>query len=184
MKAVFSRFVLHSNVFNFIQFNSESVALEIERKFLVKGDFENLAKKKLKIIQGYLSLDEERIIRIRIQDEQAFLTIKGKSNASGLTRSEWEKEIDLKEAKDLLNLAIGNLIEKIRYHIPSGNHLFEVDVFSGENAGLILAELELKSENESFTKPEWLGQEVSGDIQYFNSNLVRNPYGQWKKESS
>ena len=157
------------------------MALEIERKFLVDGDFENLAKKKLKITQGYLSLDEERIIRIRIQDKQAFLTIKGKSNASGLTRSEWEKEIDVQEAKGLLKLAIGNLIEKMRFHIPFENHLFEVDVFLGENAGLVLAEIELNSENEHFTKPDWLGEEVSGDVKYYNSNLVQNPFSQWEK---
>ena len=152
------------------------MALEIERKFLVEGDFLNQAKESLNIIQGYLSLDKERTVRIRIQNEQAFLTIKGKSNASGLSRFEWEKEIDTKEAKELLKLAIGSSIEKIRYRIPIGNHVFEVDVFSGENEGLVIAEVELQSESEAFEKPEWLGKEVSGDPRYYNVNLVLNPF--------
>ncbi len=90
-------------------------------------------------------------------------------------------EIDVLEAKGLLKLAIGNLIEKMRFHIPFENHLFEVDVFLGENAGLVLAEIELNSENEHFTKPDWLGEEVSGDVKYYNSNLVQNPFSQWEK---
>ena len=155
------------------------MALEIERKFLVKGDFLNQAKESLDIIQGYLSLDKARTVRIRIQNKQAFLTIKGKSNASGLSRYEWEKEIDKKEAKKLLELAIGSLIEKTRYRIPIGNHIFEVDVFFGENEGLVLAEVELKSEAEAFEKPEWLGKEVSGDPHYYNANLVLNPFNKW-----
>lgn len=116
------------------------MAQEIERKFLVKDDFIGQAGESLLIIQAYLSLDKERTVRIRIQNEQAFLTIKGKSNVSGLSRYEWEKEIDQSEAKELLKLAIGSSIEKIRYRIPVGKHVFEVDVFSGENEGLVLAE--------------------------------------------
>lgn len=155
------------------------MAQEIERKFLVKDDFIGQAGGSLLIIQAYLSLDKERTVRIRIQNEQAFLTIKGKSNVSGLSRYEWEKEIDQSEAKELLKLAIGSSIEKIRYRIPVGNHVFEVDVFSGENEGLVLAEVELQSEAEVFEKPEWLGKEVSGDPRYYNSNLVLNPFNKW-----
>jgi CYTH domain-containing protein len=152
------------------------VAQEIERKFLVEGDFIDQAEESLDIIQGYLSLDKERTVRVRIQNEKAFLTIKGKSNASGLSRYEWEKEIDQSEAQELLKLATGSLIEKIRYRIPVGNHVFEVDVFSGENEGLILAEVELQSETEAFEKPKWLGKEVSGDSRYYNANLVLDPF--------
>ncbi len=152
------------------------MAVEIERKFLVKGEFIDQAEEKLNIVQGYLSLDKERTVRIRIQNENAFLTIKGKTNASGLSRYEWEKEIDCSEAKELLKLGIGSTIEKIRYRISVGKHIFEVDVFSGENKGLILAEVELTNETEVFEKPEWLGKEVSGDPQYYNANLVLNPF--------
>lgn len=155
------------------------MAQEIERKFLVKDDFIGQAGESILIIQAYLSLDKERTVRIRIQNEQAFLTIKGKSNVSGLSRYEWEKEIDQSEAKELLKLAIGSSIEKIRYRIPVGNHVFEVDVFSGENEGLVLAEVELQSEAEVFEKPEWLGKEISGDPRYYNSNLVLNPFNKW-----
>jgi len=157
------------------------VLIEIERKFLVKGNFIGQAKESLDIIQGYLSLDKARTVRVRIQNEKAFLTIKGKTNASGLSRFEWEKEIDTKEAKELLKLAIGSSIEKIRYRIPIGNHIFEVDVFSGENKGLILAEVELQSESEAFEKPKWLGKEVSGDPRYYNANLVLNPFIKWDR---
>lgn len=158
------------------------MAQEIERKFLVKDDFIGQAGESILIIQAYLSLDKERTVRIRIQNEQAFLTIKGKSNVSGLSRYEWEKEIDQSEAKELLKLAIGSSIEKIRYRIPVGNHVFEVDVFSGENEGLVLAEVELQSEAEVFEKPEWLGKEVSGDPRYYNSNLVLNPFNKWREK--
>jgi CYTH domain-containing protein len=158
------------------------MALEIERKFLVKGDFIDQAEESLLIIQAYLSLDKERTVRIRIQNEQAFLTIKGKSNVSGLSRYEWEKEIDQSEAKELLKLALGKVIEKIRYRIPVGKHVFEVDMFSGENEGLVLAEVELQSEAEVFEKPEWLGKEVSGDPRYYNANLVFNPFNKWEEK--
>jgi CYTH domain-containing protein len=152
------------------------MAVEIERKFLVKGEFISQASNKLHIIQAYLSLDKARTVRVRIQNQKAFLTIKGNGNTSGLSRFEWEKEIDLDDAKSLLKLALGNPIEKIRYIIPVGKHHFEVDVFSGENKGLVLAEVELNSEDEAFEKPDWLGEEVSGDPRYYNANLVLNPF--------
>lgn len=155
---------------------------EIERKFLVKGDFIDQAERSFRITQGYLSLDKERTVRIRIQDKKAFLTIKGKSSAGGLSRFEWENEIDLKEAEELMKLTIGNPIEKIRYLIPLGKHVFEVDVFSGENKGLIIAEVELQSETEIFENPVWLGKEVSGDVRYYNANLVLNPFKSWTEK--
>ncbi|MCD6092224.1 MAG: CYTH domain-containing protein [Bacteroidales bacterium] len=155
------------------------MAPEIERKFFVKGDFISQAEESLLITQGYLSLDKERVVRIRIQNEKAFITIKGKSNASGLSRFEWEKEIDQKEALELMKLVVGSPIEKIRYRIPIEKHVFEVDVFSGKNEGLILAEIELSSEAEVFTKPSWLGKEVSGDSRFYNANLVLNPFSKW-----
>ena len=155
------------------------MAQEIERKFLVQGDFSGLAVKKLKITQGYLSLDKARTVRIRIQDELSFITIKGITNAAGLSRYEWEKEINRDEAEELLKLAIGIPIQKTRYLIPLDNHLFEVDVFEGENNGLIIAEVELQSEADFFTRPNWLGKEVSGDIRYYNANLILKPFKSW-----
>lgn len=158
------------------------MATEIERKFLIVGDFMDQAKESLNIKQGYLSLDKERTVRIRLQNEKAFLTIKGKSSASGLSRYEWEKEIDLEEAKSLLHLTIGKAIEKTRYRIPLGVHVFEVDVFSGENKGLVLAEVELNSETEAFIQPSWLGKEVTGDARYYNANLILNPFSKWSED--
>lgn len=152
------------------------MALEIERKFLVKGSFKHFAHKIYKISQGFLSSIPERTVRIRIREEQAFLTIKGKGNASGISRYEWEKEIKLEEAKELLLLCEPGMIDKTRYLVAVGNHVFEVDEFYGENQGLILAEIELSSEDESFEKPEWLGEEVTGDIRYYNSSLAKFPF--------
>ncbi|BAO54593.1 CYTH domain-containing protein [Nonlabens marinus] len=152
---------------------------EIERKFLVKHtDFlQNLVGNK--IVQGYLSSDPERNVRIRIKGDQAFLTIKGISNTSGTSRFEWEKVIDIKEAEELLKLCLPGVIDKTRYEIQLGNHVYEVDVFEGENKGLIIAEIELSDENEKFEKPEWLGEEVTGDVRYYNSFLVAQPFAVW-----
>ena len=145
---------------------------EIERKFLVKGDFKPFASTQKKLKQGYLSKVPERTVRIRIQDAKGFLTIKGKSNATGVSRFEWEKEIPLEEAESLLLLCEPSIIEKTRYLVPEkGGLCFEVDVFEGDNAGLVLAEIELNSENESFVKPSWLGEEVTGDVRYYNSYI-------------
>lgn len=155
---------------------------EIERKFLVRSDsFKKEATRKTKIIQGYLNSAAERIVRVRIRGEQAFLTIKGKSNESGLSRFEWEKEIGLKEAEELLKLCEPGVIEKVRYEIPKDRHIFEVDEFFGENEGLLIAEVELSSEEEDFEKPEWLGKDVTGDKRYYNSFLVKEPFKDWKK---
>lgn len=152
---------------------------EIERKFLVKNT--NFLKdlNGFKIVQGYLSSDPERNVRIRIKGNQAFLTIKGMSNESGTSRFEWEKEIEVKEAQRLLRLCLPGVIDKTRFEIPVGAHTYEVDVFEGENKGLIIAEIELENENESFEKPDWLGKEVTGDVRYYNSYLVGKPFTKW-----
>ncbi len=150
---------------------------EIERKFLVlNNSFKDKAVNKKRIVQGYLNSHPERTVRIRIKGETGYLTIKGKGNDAGTTRIEWEKEISLQEAKQLLRLCEKGSIEKIRYEVPYGSHLFEVDEFYGNNEGLIIAEIELSDENERFEKPDWLGKEVTGDKKYYNAYLSNNPY--------
>ncbi|MDM1367675.1 CYTH domain-containing protein [Myroides marinus] len=154
--------------------------IEIERKFLVNTlEFIDQSHKSNKITQGYLNSHPERTVRIRLKDEQAFITIKGKSNESGTSRLEWEKQIDYTEANQLINLCEDYVISKTRYLVTSGEHTFEVDVFHGDNEGLILAEIELTSEDEQFRKPSWLGQEVTGDLRYYNSYIANNPYKNW-----
>ena len=154
--------------------------LEIERKFLVTSEaFKILAFAKNHIAQGYLNSHPERTVRIRIKGESGFLTIKGKGNETGMSRFEWETEISLMEAKPLLALCEKGIIEKVRYEVASGKHVFEVDVFSGDNEGLIVAEIELSSETEVFEKPEWLGIEVTNDTRYYNAALSQNPFKNW-----
>jgi adenylate cyclase len=154
--------------------------IEIERKFLVSSDaFKNDALRKNHIAQGYLNSAPERTVRVRIKGDTGYLTIKGKSNETGLSRFEWEKEITVTEAQELLALCEKGVIEKSRYEIPLGHHLFEVDEFHGENEGLIIAEVELQSENEIFEKPIWLGKEVSHDERYYNSYLSQHPFTSW-----
>ncbi|RAR49854.1 CYTH domain-containing protein [Flavobacterium lacus] len=156
--------------------------IEIERKFLVVSDaFMKEAFCQNRIVQGYISSVPERTVRVRIKGEKGFLTIKGKGNESGMSRLEWEKEIPLTEAEMLLSLCEKGVIDKIRYEIKKGNHIFEVDVFFGENEELIIAEIELQSELESFEKPDWLGIEVTNDERYYNAYLSQNPYKNWKK---
>ena len=154
---------------------------EIERKFLVKGDFKPFVTKQTKIVQGFLSTVPERTVRVRIKDTQGFLTIKGIGNASGASRYEFEKEISVQEAQDLMAICEPGVIDKTRFIVPADNGLvFEVDEFYGENEGLTVAEIEIPSEDTSFIKPEWLGEEVTGDVKYFNSMLMKNPYKNWK----
>ncbi|MDO6595750.1 CYTH domain-containing protein [Oceanihabitans sp. 2_MG-2023] len=154
--------------------------LEIERKFLVKSTlFKDEAFKHTKIVQGFLSTNKKRTVRVRLKGEQGFLTIKGASSKSGLSRFEWEKEISKSEAEDLLKLCKKGVIDKIRYEVKVNNHIFEVDEFFGKNEGLIVAEVELQTEAELFTKPHWLGKEVTGKIKYYNSQLSNNPYTTW-----
>jgi adenylate cyclase len=154
--------------------------IEIERKYLVTSEnFKNEAFAKNRISQGYLSSNPERTVRVRIKGNKGYLTIKGLSNDSGLSRFEWEKEIPIDEAQDLLQLCEKGVIDKTRFEVKIGNHIVEVDEFYGENKGLIMAEIELKSETESFEKPKWLGKEVTNDKRYYNSYLSANPYTKW-----
>lgn len=154
--------------------------LEIERKFLITSEeFRDQAFKSSHIIQGYLPTQPGTTVRVRTKGEKAFLTIKGKSMNGGLSRYEWEKEIPVVEAKELLLLCGDEYIDKIRHEVRIGEHIYEVDEFFGANQGLLLAEVELRSENEAFEKPDWLGKEVTGDPRYYNSRLLRNPYTKW-----
>ncbi|MGO4913543.1 CYTH domain-containing protein [Leeuwenhoekiella sp. W20_SRS_FM14] len=154
--------------------------LEIERKFLVKSDaFKNEAFSQSEIKQGYLNSNPSRAVRIRIHNDKGYLTIKGKSDESGTTRFEWEKEIDLTEANALLKLCEPGAISKTRYEVKAGEHTYEVDEFYDDNQGLWLAEIELKDANEAFIKPDWLGDEVTGDVRYYNSQLSKNPFTKW-----
>ena len=150
---------------------------EIERKFLIRSDaFKGEASKKNRIVQGYLNSAAERTVRVRIKGNEAFITVKGKSNESGLSRYEWEKEIPVSEAEDLLKLCEPGIIEKLRHEVCLDRHIFEIDEFFGENEGLVLAEVELTSEDEKFEKPTWLGEEVTGDKRYYNSYLTKKPF--------
>ena len=154
--------------------------IEIERKFLVTSDaFKKEAFAQNRIAQGYLSSVPERTVRVRIKGDKGFLTIKGASNETGLSRFEWEKEIPVDEATALLKLCEKGIIDKTRFEVKIGNHIFEVDEFYGENEGLIIAEVELSSETETFEKPIWLGKEVTNDIRYYNSYLNKNPFTNW-----
>jgi CYTH domain-containing protein len=154
---------------------------EIERKFLVLSEaFKKEALTSTRITQGYLSIDPERTVRVRIRGERGYLTIKGKSNTSGTTRVEIEEEITFAKAKTLLSLCLPGVIDKTRYEVSLGNHLWEVDEFYGNNQGLIVAEIELNGEDESFEKPAWLGIEVTGTKKYYNSQLSKLPYRDWK----
>lgn len=154
--------------------------IEIERKFLVTSDaFKKEAFTQNRIAQGYLSAVPERTVRVRIKGDKGFLTIKGGSNESGLSRFEWEKEIPVDEATSLLKLCEKGVIDKTRFEVKMENHVFEIDEFHGENEGLVMAEIELESETETFEKPNWLGKEVTNDNRYYNSYLSKNPYKNW-----
>lgn len=154
--------------------------LEIERKFLVTADsYKSESLRQTRITQGYLSNDPNRTVRVRIKGDKGFLTIKGASSKSGTTRVEIEEQIDLKKAKILLDLCLPEIIDKTRYEVRVGDHIWEVDQFYGLNQGLVLAEIELSSEDETFTKPKWIGEEMTGDIRYYNSQLSLNPYTKW-----
>lgn len=155
------------------------MALEIERKFLVKGDFMPDVISSSRIVQGYLASSPTASVRIRIYGEKGYMTVKGRMSESGMSRFEWEKEIPADEALLLLRLCAGGVIDKVRHIVPFAGHNFEVDVFGGANDGLVLAEVELSSEDEAFEKPSWLGQEVTGDMRYHNSMLLKHPYKKW-----
>lgn len=154
--------------------------IEIERKFLVTSTaFIAEAFSQTRIVQGYLNSNPKRTVRVRMKGNKGFLTIKGIGNESGLSRFEWEKEIPVTEAEQLLHLCENGVIDKIRHEVKVGNHVYEVDVFSGANEGLIVAEIELSDENESFEKPNWLGMEVTNDNRYYNAYLSNNPFKNW-----
>jgi CYTH domain-containing protein len=146
---------------------------EIERKFLVKGEFKHLAIKNIRIIQTYLSIDRDKTVRVRIADDKAFLTIKGRPKPNSISRNEWEIPVPVSDAREMMKICMPGKIDKTRYLVPSGRHTFEVDVFHDKNEGLIIAEIELSSESENFEKPEWLGEEVTGKPEYYNANLIR-----------
>ncbi len=157
------------------------MANEIERKFLVKGNYKKYVTKEKSIIQGFLSTVPERTVRIRIKGDKGFLTIKGIGNKSGASRYEFEKEISVEDAKDLMEICEPGVIDKTRFIVPANEGLFfEVDEFYGENDGLTVAEIELPSEDYEFDKPDWLGEEVTGQVKYYNSMLMKNPYKDWK----
>lgn len=156
--------------------------LEIERKFLIKSDdFKEQAFTQNRIAQGYLSSVPERTVRVRIKGERGFLTIKGIGHHGGMSRFEWENEIPLGEALELLKLCEKGKIEKTRFEVKSGKHTIEIDEFYGENEGLVMAEIELESEADTFEKPDWLGEEVTNDPRYYNAYLSQNPFKYWEK---
>lgn len=155
--------------------------LEIERKFLVNDTtFKEEAYAQHEIAQGYICSGVRNTVRVRLRDDKAFLTIKGKSTHDGLSRPEWEKEITVKEAKELMHLCEPSIIQKTRYLIKAGKHIIEVDEFGGDNKGLIVAEIELMHIDEDFDKPEWLGKEVTGDSKYYNALLSKKPFKAWQ----
>lgn len=156
------------------------MAQEIERKFLVSGDFKSSAFKSTRITQGYLSSVPERTVRVRVKGDKGYITIKGIGNSTGASRFEWEKEIPVEDVKALLEICEPGVIDKTRYLVKAGEHTYEVDEFYGDNEGLTVAEVELSDENEAFDKPSWLGEEVTGDPRYYNSMLMKNPYKNWK----
>ena len=154
--------------------------LEIERKFLVVSEaYKKDATSETRIVQGFLNTAPERTVRVRIKGNKGYLTIKGKGNESGTTRFEWEKEISFKDATNLIDLCEPGILEKIRFEVPAGEHLFEIDEFLGENKGLVVAEVELQNEDERFDKPDWLGDEVTGQIKYYNSQLTKKSFINW-----
>jgi CYTH domain-containing protein len=155
--------------------------METERKFLVSNQtFANEAFKTSRIVQGYLCADAARSVRVRICGEEAFLTIKGPTNERGWSRYEFEQSLSLTDAEELMKLCLPGTIDKVRHYVKAGDHIWEVDVFHGENEGLIVAEIELKSEEEVFEIPSWVAEEVSGDPKYYNMMLAGHPYTEWR----
>lgn len=157
------------------------MAQEIERKFKVVGEYKELAHSSSRLVQGYIA-SGRRTVRVRVSDDGAWLTIKGPSRDGGLSRYEWEKTIDAREAFELLQLAEGALIDKRRWLVEYEGHTFEVDEFAGDNEGLTIAEVELSSVDEAFERPAWLGREVTGERRFYNSHLRAHPYSEWSDE--
>jgi adenylate cyclase len=149
------------------------MATETERKFLIKGEFRHLAVREIKIIQCYLTIDPDKTIRLRIADDNAYLTVKSRPLKNSITRNEWEVKIPVRDAEEMMHICLPGRIIKTRYLVPSGKHTFEIDVFHDKNEGLIVAEIELTKDDEHFDKPDWLGEEVTGLPQYYNANLKK-----------
>jgi adenylate cyclase len=168
-KGVFKRFRLKRIYSKF----ALKMATETERKFLVRGEFRHLAVRAIKITQAYLSIDPQKTIRIRLADNKAFLTVKSRPQKNSISRNEWEVEIPVTDAREMMNICLPGRVVKSRYLVPSGKHTFEIDVFHEKNEGLIVAEIELNSDDERFEKPDWLGDEVTGMPQYYNANLIK-----------
>ena len=158
------------------------MALEIERKFLVSGDFRPFVSESVHILQGYLCSSSGKTVRVRTWGEKGFLTIKGPTAPGSCSRFEWETEIPLKDAQALIALCDSGVIDKVRHLVPVGDHVYEVDEFGADNQGLVVAEVELSSEDEAFQRPQWLGKEVTGDRRYYNSSLLANPYSRWHED--
>ena len=156
------------------------MAKEIERKFLVEGDFKPEAISKTRIVQGYICSEKGRTVRVRIRGDKGYLTVKGAASANGLSRYEFEREVPLEDAEQMFRLCETGSIDKERYLVPCGKHTWEVDVFHGPNEGLIVAEIELSSEDEPFERPDWLGKEVTGDRRFYNSMLMQMPFNRFK----
>ncbi len=153
------------------------MAAEIERKFLVDGPLPDCPGRS--IVQAYLNLDPQRTVRVRIEEDEATLNIKGKSIGGGLARPEFEYPVPAADARAMLELAEGSAVEKVRHRLPAGPHTWEIDVFRGDNQGLIVAEIELEDEEETFDRPAWLGREVTQDHRYKNASLAQHPYRDW-----
>ena len=159
--------------------------IEIERKFLVKDEsFKSMATESHRLTQVYICKESGRTVRVRLWDDKGYLTIKGAGSASGMSRYEWEKEISAEDARDLFMLCQSGIIDKTRYIVPVDGKTFEVDEFYGENVGLVMAEIELESEDAAFTRPSWLGKEVTGDRRYYNSMLSVHPFSEWRQDSN
>lgn len=157
------------------------MAQEIERKFMVKSNaFKTEAFKSTRITQGYLSSVPERTVRVRVKGDKGFITVKGIADESGVSRYEWEKEISAADADELLKICEPGVIDKTRYLVKNGDLCFEIDEFYGDNEGLTMAEIELPDEDTEFQRPDWLGEEVTGDKRFYNSMLTKNPYKNWK----
>jgi adenylate cyclase len=149
------------------------MAIETERKFLVKGEFIHLSVRKIEMTQTYLTIDPEKSIRLRIADEKAFLTVKSRPRLNTISRSEWEVEIPFADAKEMMNICLPGKVVKTRYLVPAGKHTYEIDIFHDKNEGLVVAEIELQFDDEQFERPDWLGEEVTGLPQYYNANLIK-----------
>ena len=156
------------------------MATEIERKFLVTGDYSELVERADRIVQGYLCSAPDRTVRVRIRGDKGFLTIKGRSDNNGIARSEFEYEIPVAEAEALLLLCEPGVIDKVRHIVPFQGHIWEVDVFHGCNEGLVVAEIELTAEDEVFERPDWVGEEVTGQTRYYNAMLSKRSYAEWE----